>query len=90
MKGIPQGRYTREFRQEAMKLVIEEELSLPEAALSCLWLPQHSLIGSKPIEKRNQNMMKISSLGCQNGYYNGMMAPLLGLKLLSNKVNSPL
>lgn len=32
MKGIPQGRYTREFRQEAVKLVIEEELSLPEAA----------------------------------------------------------
>jgi len=32
VKGIPQGRYTREFRQEAVKLVIEEELSLPEAA----------------------------------------------------------
>lgn len=32
MKGIPQGRYTREFRQEAVKLVTEEELSLPEAA----------------------------------------------------------
>ena len=32
MKGIPQGRYTREFRQEAVKLVIEETLSLPEAA----------------------------------------------------------
>ena len=32
MKGIPQGRYTREFRQEAVKLVIEENLSLPEAA----------------------------------------------------------
>lgn len=31
MKGIPQGRYTREFRQEAVKLVIEEGLSLPEA-----------------------------------------------------------
>ena len=31
MKGIPQGRYTREFRQEAVKLVIEEKLSLPEA-----------------------------------------------------------
>lgn len=30
MKGIPQGRYTREFRQEAVKLVIEEKLSLPE------------------------------------------------------------
>ncbi len=32
MKGIPQGRYTREFRHEAVKLVIEETLSLPEAA----------------------------------------------------------
>ena len=32
MKGIPQGRYTREFREEAVKLVMEEELSLPEAA----------------------------------------------------------
>jgi len=32
LKGIPQGRYTREFRQEAVKLVIEEKLSLPEAA----------------------------------------------------------
>ena len=32
MKGIPQGRYTREFRQEAVKLVTEEKLSLPEAA----------------------------------------------------------
>jgi len=28
MKGIPRGRYTREFRQEAVKLVIEEKLSL--------------------------------------------------------------
>ena len=32
MKGIPQGRYTREFRQEAVKLLTEEQLSLPEAA----------------------------------------------------------
>ena len=31
MKGIPQGRYTREFRQEAVKLIIEEKLSFPEA-----------------------------------------------------------
>ena len=31
MKGMPQGRYTREFRQEAVKLVTEEKLSLPEA-----------------------------------------------------------
>ncbi len=32
MKGVPQGRYTREFRQEAVKLVTEEKLSLPETA----------------------------------------------------------
>ena len=30
MKGIPQGRYTKEFREEAVKLVTEEHLSLPE------------------------------------------------------------
>jgi transposase len=32
MKGVPQGRYTMEFRQEAVKLVTEGKLSLPEAA----------------------------------------------------------
>ena len=32
MKGVPQGRYTREFREEAVKLVTEEKPSLPEAA----------------------------------------------------------
>jgi transposase len=32
MKGIPQGKYTREFREEAVKLVTEEKLSLLEAA----------------------------------------------------------
>ena len=32
MKGIPQGRYTKEFREEAVKLVTEEKLTLPEAA----------------------------------------------------------
>jgi transposase len=31
MKGIPQGRYTKEFREEAVKLVTEEHISLPEA-----------------------------------------------------------
>ena len=30
MKGIPQGRYTREFRQEAVKLIMGEKLSFPE------------------------------------------------------------
>jgi len=31
MKGIPRGRYTKEFRQEAVKLVIEEKLSWGKA-----------------------------------------------------------
>ena len=32
MKGVPQGRYTREFREEAAKMVTEERISLPEVA----------------------------------------------------------
>jgi len=32
VKGIPQGRYAKEFRQEAVKLVMEEGLSWGEAA----------------------------------------------------------
>jgi len=30
LKRVPQGRYTREFREEAVKMVIEERLSVPE------------------------------------------------------------
>lgn len=30
MERLPRGRYTREFREEAVKLVTEEKLSLPE------------------------------------------------------------
>jgi len=32
MKGSPRRRYTKEFREEAVKLVTEEKMSLPEAA----------------------------------------------------------
>ena len=32
MKRGPQGRYSKELREEAVKLVTEENLSLPEAA----------------------------------------------------------
>ncbi len=32
MIGVPQGRYTKEFRQEAVKLVTEEKLPWSEAA----------------------------------------------------------
>jgi transposase len=31
MQRIPRGRYTKEFREEAVKLIMEEKLSLPEA-----------------------------------------------------------
>jgi len=32
MKGIPQGRYTKEFREEAVKMVMDGGMSLPEVA----------------------------------------------------------
>ena len=32
MKGIPQGRYTKEFREEAVKLIVEEKISCNEVA----------------------------------------------------------
>ena len=34
MKRAPQGRYTREFRQEAVKLVLEENLSIARGRAS--------------------------------------------------------
>jgi transposase len=43
MKGIPQGRYTKEFREEAVKMVTEESISLPEAARR-LSLPPSTLV----------------------------------------------
>ena len=32
MKGIPQGRYAKEFREEAVKLVTEGKMTIPAAA----------------------------------------------------------
>jgi transposase len=32
MKRIPQGRYSKEFREEAVKLVIDQDLSIPEVS----------------------------------------------------------
>jgi transposase len=42
MKGIPQGRYTKEFREEAVKMVKDGGMSLPEAA-RLLSLPPSTL-----------------------------------------------
>lgn len=32
MKRIPQGRYSKELREESVKLVIDQNLSIPEAS----------------------------------------------------------
>ena len=39
MKGIPLGRYTREFRQEAVRLVVEERIACRKAALQLSLAP---------------------------------------------------
>jgi transposase len=41
-KGIPQGRYTRELREEAVKLVTEGKMSVDQAAAQ-LSLPKSTL-----------------------------------------------
>jgi transposase-like protein len=33
MKGIPRGKFTKEFREEAVKLITQEQLSYPEAGI---------------------------------------------------------
>ena len=43
MKRGPQGRYSKEFREEAVKLVTEERLSVPEAGRR-LSLPPSTII----------------------------------------------
>ena len=39
MKGIPLGRYTQEFRQEAVRLVVEERIACRKAALQLSLAP---------------------------------------------------
>lgn len=41
-RGIPQGRYTKEFREEAVKMVTEGKMSVPQAAKQ-LSLPKSTL-----------------------------------------------
>jgi len=42
MKRLPQGRYSREFREESVKLITEEHLGIKEAAKK-LGLPTTTL-----------------------------------------------
>ena len=39
MKGIPLGRYSREFRQEAVRMVVEERIACRKAALQLSLAP---------------------------------------------------
>lgn len=39
MERLPYGRYTKEFRQEAVKLVVEEGLSVHDVAKRLLLAP---------------------------------------------------
>ena len=41
-RGVPQGKYTKEFREEAVKLVTEGNMSVPQAARQ-LSLPPSTL-----------------------------------------------
>ncbi len=42
MQRLPYGKYTKEFREEAVKLVTEQKMSVPEAAQE-LSLPKSTL-----------------------------------------------
>jgi transposase len=42
MKRIPQGRYSEEFREEAVKLVVDQGLSIPEMS-RCLDVPKSTI-----------------------------------------------
>jgi len=44
MKGIPQGRYTKEFREEAVKMVLDGGMAVSEAARRLAFPP--STIGN--------------------------------------------
>ena len=51
MKGIPQGRYTQEFRQEAVKLVVEDKVSCREAAQRLSMAPSTLAYWVKPYKE---------------------------------------
>jgi transposase len=43
MKGIPHGRYTKEFREEAVRMILDGGMAVPEAARR-LALPPSTLV----------------------------------------------
>jgi transposase len=58
MKGIPQGRYTKEFREEAVKPVTEGRMAIPAAAKR-LSLPPSTLANWRRASKAG----KLSQIG---------------------------
>jgi len=60
LKRGPQGRYSKEFREEAVKLVTEERLSVPEAGRR-LSLPPSTIVSwvkQFKAGKRRKSMVK--------------------------------
>jgi len=53
MQRVPNGKYNKEFREEAIKLVTEEKLSLPEAARR-LSLPPSTLANWMKAQKADK------------------------------------
>ncbi|MFC1977243.1 transposase [Chloroflexota bacterium] len=53
MKEVPQGRYTKEFREEAVKMVTKESISLPESARR-LSLPSSTLATGVKADKEGR------------------------------------
>jgi hypothetical protein len=75
MKGIPRRRYTKEFREEAVKLVTEEKMSLPEAARCCqsakvsITLEPNTLVCSRGAKKPPEGVVVVSPvLDCLRSY----------------------
>jgi transposase-like protein len=74
MKGIPQGRYTKEFREEAVKLVTEGNMTIPAAARR-LSLPP-STVGNR---LRASKSGKLAEIGKSQ-------KPLTEIEILKNAI----
>jgi transposase len=67
MKRTPLGRYTRQFREEAAKVVIERQLSIKQAAIE-LSLPESTLstwvrqYKSNSLDKIGQSQKQLSEI----------------------------
>lgn len=65
MRGISHGRYTKEFREEAVKMILEGNISLPEAGRrlslpsSTLWVKAHKAGKLRDIGKTHRSLTEL-------------------------------